>query len=93
MFFGIHVVYLKPLTVQATVTNSLALVGMIFVCLTFVFMVNHISSLHNLLDFANSENIRLLHGMHEGVLIIKKPEQHDGVPGIMFSNKPAEKLL
>ena len=35
-----------------------------------------------------SENMRLLDGMHEGLLILNKADE-----SIMFCNKPAQKLL
>ena len=33
----------------------------------------HVSQLYMQLDFINEENLKLLNGMHEGVLIISKP--------------------
>ena len=48
----------------------------------------YISKLHNKLDTVNVENVKLLDGMHEGLLIISKKEM-----STMFCNKPAQKIL
>ena len=46
----------------------------------------HISSLYIRLDFINDENIKLLNGMHEGLLILSKPSTFDGDREKMFCN-------
>ena len=51
-------------------------------------LIIFISQLQTALESTNNENMRLLDGMHEGVLIISKSFQR-----VMFCNKPAEKLL
>ena len=48
----------------------------------------YISKLHNKLDTVNVQNVKLLDGMHEGLLIISKREK-----STMFCNKPAQKIL
>ena len=59
---------------------------------TFLFMAlagavfEHVSKLYIKLDFVNEENIKLLNGMHEGVLIICERK-------IMFGNKSAFKVF
>ena len=65
--------------------------------LTFVLSFNiilvasgivHIFQLQSKIALTNAENIKLLDGMHEGVLILTK----DG-SDIIFMNKPAQNLL
>ena len=56
--------------------------------LSVAMLIFYISELHSKLNVANSENMRLLDGMHEGVLIISKAKQR-----IMFANKPVRKLI
>ena len=68
--------------------------------LTFAFLVIitiggmvivHITEIHEKLHFTNEENIKLLNGMHEGVLILR---HEPGVQNdVMFCNLPALKLV
>ena len=51
-------------------------------------VVIYISQLHAKLEFTNQEHVKLLHGMHEGLLIFNRQQD-----SIMFSNKPAKKLF
>ena len=51
-------------------------------------LINYISQLHATLDFTNLEHTKLLHGMHEGVLIFSSSQDQ-----VMFSNRPAKKVL
>ena len=48
----------------------------------------YIFQLQTKIQSANKENIKLLDGMHEGVLIISKSSQK-----IIFCNKPAQNLI
>lgn len=93
LYFGINILYSKPMNFMTHVTYLMAILILAIYCVFFILSINYISQLHNKLDFANSENVRLLNGMHEGVLIIKKPKQPDGSRRVMFCNRPAEKLL
>ena len=56
--------------------------GMVFV---------HISEIHEKLHFTNEENIKLLNGMHEGVLILERDPSVEN--DVMFCNLPALKLI
>ena len=51
-------------------------------------MLQYISNLHFRMQSSITQNIRLLDGMHEGLLIVSKAEN-----AIMFCNKPAQKLF
>jgi hypothetical protein len=48
----------------------------------------YIFKLHKDMHTTNTENVRLLDGMHEGLLILSKKDQE-----VMFCNKPAKKLI
>ena len=58
---------------------SACLLGMVII---------YISQLHAKLEFAHVEHVKLLHGMHEGLIIFNRQQD-----SIMFSNKPAKKLF
>ena len=70
-----------------------------YAIITFLFMVlagavfEHISKLYMKLDFVNEENIKLLNGMHEGVLIMSKPKMFSGERELLFGNKSAFKVF
>ena len=49
----------------------------------------YISSLHARMKIFNVENIKLLDGMHEGLLILSNSTARS----VMFCNNPAQKLL
>ena len=58
---------------------SACLLGMVII---------YISQLHARLEFSHVEHVKLLHGMHEGLVIFNRQQD-----SIMFSNKPAKKLF
>ena len=54
--------------------------------------------LHKRLQLANSENIKMLDGMHEGLLVLNKPRLSNKTGtwrphSVAFCNKPAQKLI
>ena len=62
---------------------GLTLTGMIII---------YISQLHAQLKFSNEENVKLLDGMHEGLLIFNRGSSAEEKK-IMFCNSPARKLF
>ena len=68
--------YNRDVTVVA-VLLCIACLIMFTVAVTTVSMVFlHISDVHEKLHFSNEENMKLLNGMHEGILILSKnPEK------------------
>ena len=75
-------------TISVLVSHLIySLVYVIFCTLISATLI-YISKLHNKLDTVNVENVKLLDGMHEGLLIISKKEK-----STMFCNKPAQKIL
>ncbi len=45
------------------------------------------------LDEVNSQNIKLINNMHEGLLILSKPEEAGAPRAIKLCNNPALKLI
>ena len=64
-----------------------------FICTTFSgILVSYMFALNSTLDNANQEHIRLLNGMHEGLLILSNvPESKDR--SVLFCNQNASKLM
>ena len=54
----------------------------------FATILKYIITLHDKIVVYNSENIKLLDGMHEGLLILSSADRK-----VLFSNKPSQKLL
>ena len=54
-------------------------------------VIVHISQVHEKLHVSNEENMKLLNGMHEGVLILTKTPEEPITA--MFYNRPAHKLM
>ena len=91
MFVPPTIVYLQPVTV-GFVSISVLVITMFFLATTLVAMVIiYISQLHAQLEFSNEENVKLLDGMHEGLLIFNRED--DEKKQIMFCNSPARKLF
>ena len=83
-----HVIYLNPLT-PGTVAINVFLILVVFAgCCLVGMLISYISQLHATLDFTNIEHTKLLHGMHEGVLILGSSQDQ-----VMFSNRPAKRVL
>ena len=56
----------------------------VLAAILFLYITELHSKMHQLID----QNIKLLNGMHEGLLILSKEDK-----SVLFINKPAEKLL
>ena len=71
---------------------SVMVIIMFFFATTLIAMIIiYISQLHAQLEFSNEENVKLLDGMHEGLLIFNRED--DEKKKIMFCNSPARKLF
>ena len=53
-------------------------------------LVTYIKELHNSLSSANEDNLRLIDGMHEGLLILNNNEKN---PSVMFCNFAVKKII
>ena len=56
-------------------------------------LFDHVSKLYMRLDFINEENLKLLNGMHEGVMIMSKPGEDCEESKLLFGNKSAQKVF
>ena len=56
-------------------------------------IIIYIQDLHSNLTTVNIENLKLLNGMHEGLLILEKGEKNDETSKVMFYNSSVKKLL
>ena len=77
-----------PLSMYNYVTFALFAIAYFALEFMLAMLLFYVAELTKKLQVANYQNIRLLDGMHEGVLIISKTEQR-----VMFCNQPAQKLL
>ena len=87
-YLGLNVIYLKPV-------EAISILVGIYYALSFLIQLtflhaalSYISELQRQQNLANEEQIKLLNGMHEGLLILRTCEQK-----ILFCNKPAKSLL
>ena len=77
IFFVIHVVYLKPIE-GATILRNVGFISLYFFSSTIGgILVTYIQQLHTILKFTNDEHVKLLNGMHEGLLIVKKIQKDE----------------
>ena len=75
------------MTVEFIVTNAvLILLSFFFMCLVGMLSI-YVMELQSRLFDSNVENLRLLDGMHEGLLILSKNES-EGNRRVMFINNP-----
>ena len=84
------VAYLAELNISYLIYVT-GLILFYFLCLSWLSMVIvYIEDLHMNLTSMNTDNIKLLNGMHEGLLILNKNEDFKR---IMFCNTPVIKLI
>ena len=89
-----YIIYKDPATFEA-IFLKLAICCAQFFCLSmFAMLIFYIAMLHRRMKTFNVENVKLLDGMHEGLLIVHKSTTSMQLTReIMFCNKSAEKLL
>lgn len=92
-FFGTNIAYVKSLGPKEVVIYIFTVIFFFLVFSCLFTSVNIMIKLLRELRFVNEENTKLLNNMHEGLLILRKPDKDDGMRPVMFCNKPAEKLL
>ena len=86
--FPLAIVYNAPVTIN-TIAFAITTAFSIFIVSTMLAMIFlFIAKLQTRLKSFNIENIELLDGMHEGLLILSKTDKK-----VMFCNKPSQKLL
>ena len=87
--FAPHVlIYEIDLTTMEIIWKIGLVIALFVFCSMFAMIILYISQLQLRLRTFNLENIKLLDGMHEGLLILSNKNKK-----VMFCNKPSQKLL
>ena len=87
MIFEVHIAYDRPLDMSAFVMVTIFGIFSLIFLLSIGAIIEHVSSLYQRLKFTNVENVKLLNGMHEGLLILSKPDSVlTGLRTTMFCN-------
>ena len=73
MSFGFYVGYDRLFGMKEIIMTILFAIMTFLIMATFGVAIELVSELYLRLDFTNAENIKILNGMHEGVLILSKP--------------------
>ena len=60
--------------------------------LSFHAAMDYLIMLQQKIEFTNIENLKLLDGMHEGLMIFKNSKKHDETRQVMFCNRSASRL-
>ena len=81
-------IYKGELTGLDLVGKLCNLIGLFLILCLIAMSLLHIFELQNKLRDLNVENIKLLDGMHEGLLIMSKSNKN-----VIFCNRPSQKLL
>ena len=82
------VIYDQEMTILSIVTKLFGGVAIFIVHTCLSILLLYISQMHSRMKSSNTENNKLLNGMHEGLLIVSKATNE-----AMFCNNPAQKLL
>ena len=94
LFFSLPVVYKWEPTGEFLTSSLLTCIGFLVFQTVMGMLFVHVSGVHEQLHFANEENVKLLNGMHEGLIILsKQPSVEVSQSTLMFHNKPAKKLI
>ena len=102
IFFNSHVAYLEPVTAGSIAVKVASAVGVLVIVSFAVVVIDIVAILHKKLQLANQQNIKMLDGMHEGLLILNKAkataaEQNSLdtrlAQSVAFINRPAQKLI
>ena len=84
------VAYLADITVFYLIYNLLRILCYFLGLTWFSMVIVYIQDLHMKLTSVNADNLKLLNGMHEGLLILNKNEDSRQ---IMFCNTPVMKII
>ena len=79
------IIYMEEITVASTMIKVLYVFGIFTITSGLSMTLLYISQLHNTMKTVNIENVKLLDGMHEGLLILLKSDPQRP----MFCNKTA----
>ena len=89
MSFGYYFAYDRQFGLQEGLLCTLYTIITIIIMVSLSAAFEHFSYLHVHIAFMNGENNKLHNGMHEGLLILSKPQNANGDGEEIFSNKSA----
>ena len=81
-------IYNEELTAFRCLQKLFLVTAMFLIICLLAIVILYTYELQTKLKDLNGENIKLLDGMHEGLLILSKANKN-----VMFCNKPSQKLL
>ena len=76
--------------------NIFSAVFVTLIVSVYVTGIDIMANLHMRLELTNTENIRMLDGMHEGLLVLNKSKDKEGTAAarsVAFCNRPAQRLF
>ena len=88
VYIMIPVVYMEEISGNDFIHKLLINVGQFTVTTILSMIFLYISQLHANMKIVIDQNLKLLDGMHEGLLVVSKKDKD-----LLFCNKPAQKLL
>lgn len=90
-FVNLHFVMMQELTINSVVIKVFLIVALFFMNSSLALLVKYVNGLHERIKVSNFESVKLLDGMHEGLLILSRDNQK--ICSTMFCNFSAQKLL
>ena len=92
LFFGISVAYDRPMTSGTFLIYLITTVCVVVCSLSLGIILKYVIEVRHKLRAANVSHVKLLHGMHEGLLIVEQDSSINSNPWLFF-NRPASKLI
>ena len=92
VFFVIPVAYSQPLNLMVGLFSVWSWGNFCLTAALFYSSMDYLIGLQQKLQFTNIENLKLLDGMHEGLMIFKNSKKHDETRQVMFCNRSASRL-
>ena len=94
MMFGFYIAYDRPLGIsEALMSTVFAILSLLYMA-AFRAFIQYVNQLNLSLKLTNSENVKLLNNMHEGLMILSKPtSQLDGKRTLLSCNRAADRVF
>ena len=85
--------FMQEMTLSSLVLKTSFVLTAFLTNVLFASALIYISTLHEKVNSINQQNLRLLDGMHEGLLIISKAQESSSSSEALYCNEMAAKLL
>ena len=92
LYFGLSVAYDRPMTSGTFLVYLMVTFCVVLMCVTLGIILKYVIEVRHKLRTANVSHVKLLHGMHEGLLIVDQESDLNSKPWLFF-NRPASKLI